>query len=84
MPIYIAKKYDGIVESVVLAKSYELANAYWQGMGILPHSIDTRNENDLKDHPTGVLPIVTAKEKVIRSYDISSRTGEMRLMVVEK
>lgn len=31
MPIYIAKDYDGNIESVVLAKSYDLAYAFWQG-----------------------------------------------------
>lgn len=62
MPIFIAKTYDGLVESVVLAKSYELAQAYWQGKGIIAHTVDERNESDLDDHPTGVLPIVKTKE----------------------
>ncbi len=85
MPIYVAKNYDGYVVSVVLAKNYELANAFWQGQEIYPHSVDIRiEEKDLKDHPTGVLPIVRTREKVVRPYDISSRTGSMTLIVVDK
>lgn len=59
MPIFIAKTHDGAVESVVLAKSYDLAKAYWQGRQIFPHSVDSKTEKDLEKHPTGVLPIVT-------------------------
>ena len=84
MPIYIAKNYDGFVESVVLARSYELAQAFWQGQEIYPHSVDTRTEQDLKEHPTGVLPIVKTKLKTVRPYDISTRTGLMDLLVVDK
>ena len=84
MPIFIAKDYDGFIESVVLARSYELANAYWQGLGIYPHSTDTRIEQDLKEHPTGVLPIVKTKKKVIRPSDISSRMGYTELLVIDK
>ena len=62
MPIFTAKTYDGLVESVVLAKSYALAQAYWQGSGIIPHSIDEKNESDLEGHPTGVLPIVKTRK----------------------
>lgn len=84
MPIYIAKDYDGFVESVVLARSYELAQAFWQGQKVYPHSVDIKNESDLKDHPTGVLPIVKTKKKVIRPYEISTRTGYIELLVIEK
>jgi len=61
MPIYIAKTYNGKVENVVLAKNYELAQAYWQGKKIFAHSVIIRTEEDLKDHITGVLPIVSTK-----------------------
>jgi hypothetical protein len=61
MPIFIAKTYDGSIESVVLARSYELAQAYWQGKGIHAHSVDERDESNLNDHPTGVLPIIKTK-----------------------
>ena len=63
MPIYIAKEFNGEVESIVLAKSIELANAYWQGKNIYAHSIDIKEEADLDDHPTGVLPIVSTVKK---------------------
>ena len=39
MPIFIAKTYEGKVESVVLAKTYELAQAYWQGKKIYAHTV---------------------------------------------
>jgi len=84
MPIFVAKNCDGFVESVVLARSYELAQAFWQGLGIYPHSVDTRIEQDLKEHPTGVLPIVKTKKKVIRPSDISSRMGYTEILVMEK
>lgn len=62
MPIFIAKSYNGLVESVVLAKSYALAQAYWQGSSIVPHTVSERNESDLEGHPTGVLPIVKTRK----------------------
>ncbi len=68
MPIFIAKTYDGKVESVVLAKSYELAQAYWQGKDIYAHSVDTFTEDDLKDHSTGVLPIVKTEIKRLSAF----------------
>ncbi len=39
MPIYIAKSYEGKVEGVVFARSYDLAQAYWQGKGIFFHIV---------------------------------------------
>ena len=65
MPIFIAKTYEGKIESVVLAKSYELAQAYWQGKEIFAHSTDEKSERDLIDHITGVLPIVKTKKRRI-------------------
>ena len=62
MPIFISRNHKGLIESVVLAKNYELANAYWQGTGIMGASIDVKQESDLDDHPTGVLPIVKTKK----------------------
>ena len=84
MPIFVAKNYDGYVESVVLAKSYELAQAFWQGQGIFPHSVDIRNESDLKDHLTGVLPIVKTEKKQIRPSDISIRSGYKEFLAIVK
>ena len=68
MPIFIAKTYDGKVESVVLAKNYEVAQAYWQGKDIYPHSVNTFTEDNLKNHPAGVLPIVNTKVKRLSAF----------------
>lgn len=84
MPIFVAKNFDGFVESVVLARSYHLAHAFWQGLGIIPHSTETRTEEDLKDHPTGVLPIVKTEKKQIRPSDISIRSGYREFLVIVK
>lgn len=65
MPIFIAKTHDGKVQSVVLARSRELAVAYWHGQDTQPFSITERTDNDLIIHPTGVLPILNTKEKEI-------------------
>ena len=78
MPIYTAKTYDSKVESIVLADSYELAQAYWQGKGIVAHSVDTRTEKDLNDHITGVLPILHTKKIRLPSFDPN---GKEYLMV---
>ena len=74
MPIFIARHYDGTPIDVVLTASKELANAYWQGKGIIPHSVDMRSDADLKDHPTGVLPIVSTREEQLTSFGGNSRT----------
>ncbi len=63
MPIYIAKDYNGKVEGVVLAKNEDFANVFWQGKGIVPHSIVSFSEGILDNHITGVLPIVHTKLK---------------------
>lgn len=68
MPIFIAKTYDGLVESVVLAKNYELATAYWQGQGIFAHSVDQRADKDLDGHPTGVMPIVRTRKVRLSAF----------------
>jgi len=67
MPIYVAKRYDGKAESVVLADSYELAQAYWQGKEIVANNISTITEKDLDEHPTGVLPLISTKKVMINN-----------------
>lgn len=74
MPIFTAKTYDGSIESVVLAKSYALAQAYWQGKGVMASSVDEKNETDLENHPTGVLPIVKTKEIYASRFGGNSKT----------
>ncbi len=66
MPVFIAKRHDGKVQDVVLAKNYDLANAYWHGKGVIGHTITVLTEADLNEHPTGVIPIVSTKEKSMK------------------
>lgn len=80
MPIFIAKTYDGKVESVILAKTADLAQAYWQGKGMYPHTIDIRTEEDLKDHITGVLPIVHTRK--IDGYEIGRYSNNKKYLVI--
>jgi len=65
MPIYVAKRYDGVTLSIALARSKELAIAYWQGQSLIPHSVSEITENDLTGHPTGVLPLLRTQEKEV-------------------
>lgn len=81
MPIYVAYDYEGYPEDIVLAKSKELANVYWQGKEVYAHSIREINEHELIDHITGVLPIMSTKETKV------SRPGsyrEFKVRTVEK
>jgi len=78
--IFIAKNYDGKVMSVVLARSYEMAQAYWQGRKVYAHTVETRTEKDLEDHTTGVLPIVNTKE--ITRFDIDRHTRNAVYLVI--
>jgi hypothetical protein len=67
--VVIAYNYNGKVIAVVNAISVELAQAFWQGRGVVPHIIKTL-KNDftpLSEHPTGVYPIVETLEIVVGS-----------------
>lgn len=56
--IYIAKDYEGKVLGIVNARNKDLANAYWQGRGVMPHKVRSLSDYPpLEDHPTGVYPI---------------------------
>jgi hypothetical protein len=68
MPIIIAKTYDDKVEDIVLAIDVKSANAYWQGKGVVPHSVYEYNESDLDDHMTGVIPILTTRRARIAPF----------------
>ena len=72
MPIFVARTYNNLIESVVLARNYELAQAYWQGLGIIAHSVTEHNESDLKNHPTGVLPLVKTMKQNASPFGKSS------------
>jgi len=62
--IYVAFDYEGTVISIVNARSLDLANAFWQGRGVIPHSTKNLLEDytALKDHPTGVFPLFETEE----------------------
>jgi hypothetical protein len=64
--ILIAYNQKGYVISIVVTKSMDLANAYWQGAGIFPHSIknvdDPNHFIPLSEHTTGVYPILKTDE----------------------
>lgn len=59
MPIYIARAWGGKVESIVLASSYELAQAYFFGRKDPIDNIETiaGTEEDLKNNKIGVIQI---------------------------
>lgn len=59
MPIYVSVNYNGYVEDIILAESKSLAIVYWQGKGIYPYTTRKYTEEDLKDHITGVIPILS-------------------------
>jgi hypothetical protein len=62
--IFIAYNYEGAPISVVCAKNQDLANAYWQGAGIIPHSSKCLEKDftPIDEHITGVFPLIKTKE----------------------
>jgi len=82
MPIFIARDYDGTPIDVVLARNFELANAYWHGKGIFPHTHEEKNDSQLENHPTGVLPIVTTKD--VHLHRLRDRGGLETIKVITK
>jgi len=80
VPIFIAKTYEGKVESIVLAKNYELAQAYWQGKNIAAHTVIERSEKDLEEHPTGVLLLLHTKE--IDGYQVGQHNSDRKYLLV--
>ncbi len=54
--IIIGKNYKGKIISVLNAKSEELANAYWHGANIIPHSTQIVDLDAINDNGTGVIP----------------------------
>ncbi len=65
--IFIAKNYDGYTISIVNARSIELANAYWQGADIVPHSITCleKDFDNINTHITGVYSLLRTIERNI-------------------
>ena len=70
--VFIAYNYEGLPVSVVCARSKELAYAYWQGKGILPHSHKSLDEDftDIDEHITGVFEFIKTTE--VSDYDLSN------------
>lgn len=81
MPLFIAKNHEGKVIDVVLAKIIELANAYWHGKEIIPHTVNSKSDADLEGHPTGVLPIVSTYEQSVRNF--YSGSGFIDVLLIE-
>lgn len=75
--IFIGYNYNGYIISIVSARSYELANAFWQGAGITPHHIKDLDRDfiSLDEHPTGVMPILKTREVT---------KGENTIVVVDR
>lgn len=82
MAVFVAKNYEGTVIDAVVAKSKELAMAYWHGKGVLPHSTTEINGESLRSHPTGVIPIVSTSE--VDGYQLRSTNVNSSLIVVKK
>jgi len=81
MPVYVAKDYDGYPIDVVLTQSEQLAHAYWHGKGVVAHSVSILSDNDLADHPTGVLPILSTRETEITPFGL---TRPRKVIMVRK
>jgi hypothetical protein len=84
--IFIAYDHDGFVIGIVNARNIELAAAYWHGADLIPHSIKTVEDVvNLRDHPTGVIPILKTKDVNVHSlYHQYSRPENNIVIVVEK
>ena len=80
MPIFIAQTFDGYTEDIVFAVDQAKANVYWQGKGVVAHSIREVGEDALDNHLTGVIPILSTKEVNI---DVFGR-GDKKIIAVIK
>jgi hypothetical protein len=80
--IYIAYNYDGYMLDICMAVSEQMAVAYWQGKGVIPHSQRCIDATALANHPTGVLPILTTKE--VDGYALQNRSREAKYILVTK
>ena len=80
--VVIGYDYKGTIISIVNAKSLELANAYWQGADIIPHSYrsldDESHFTPLNEHPTGVYPLLKARE--MEGYQFRDYKGTIRII----
>jgi hypothetical protein len=62
--IIIGRNYKGQIISIISVKSEELANAYWQGKDIHPHSSEVWDMNKVRENEEQgyVTPILTTAE----------------------
>ncbi len=69
--IVIAYNYNGKVIGIVNADNEKLANAFWHGRNITPHSTKVLEKDftPLEKHPHGVYPILETIE--IQGYEMS-------------
>jgi hypothetical protein len=70
MPTFIAYNHNNYPISIVVAKNKDLANAYWHGANTVPHNFKCVEEDftKLEDHPTGVFPILSTREKEVYEF----------------
>jgi hypothetical protein len=68
MNVFIALDYSDKILDIVVARSYELAQVYWQGKGVIAHHVRTIQPADIEGHITGVIPVASTRE--IPAYEI--------------
>lgn len=69
--IIIGYNYEGKIIGIVNAENEKLANAFWHGRGVIPHStkVVERDMMPLDEHPHGVYPIMETVE--VDGYKLS-------------
>lgn len=64
--ICIAYDYSNRVISIVNAVSLEIAHAYWQGAGIIPHSSKAESDfTPIGETPNGVYPLLKTETRSV-------------------
>lgn len=69
--IYIAKDYNGNCTNVVLTESKDLADAFFQGIGDTPHSVECINMEEVSGeyHPKVLTLFTSTQEQIGASFD---------------
>jgi hypothetical protein len=81
MPIYIAKDFEGRVESIVQADSALLANTFWQGQNIFPHSTDVIATEIPAGNPYRVRPILKTE---LVELEVGYKARQVKYRIVLK
>lgn len=63
MAVFVAYNESNHPVDVVLTSDKQKAHLYWQGKGITPISVREFNDQQLADHPTGLISILSTKVK---------------------